>query len=460
MTAADRSELAALPRIDALVDASADLVARYGRPATTAALRRAVEAARAALLAGRPGVPGPDDLAAAAAAELAARRPGPPRPVINAAGVVVHTNLGRAPLSQAARQAMLDAAGYCDLEYDLAGGVRGSRGARLDPLLAEATGAQAGTAVNNAAAALVLVLTALAGGRDVLVSRGELVEIGGSFRLPEIMAASGARLVEVGTTNRTRASDYAPGGPGADVALILKVHPSNYRITGFTAEPTVAELAAVARAREVPLVHDVGSGLLGHRPEPWLHDEPTVRVSLEAGADLVLCSGDKLLGGPQAGLLVGRSDLVALCRRHPLARALRLDKLRVAALVATLESHLRDALDELPIWAMLHDDPAQLRRRAEALAAAVGGEVVDGATLIGGGAVPGHDLPSPLVRLRCPSPDAVARRLRQGHPPVVARVDDAAVWFDLRTVDRADDSVLVRCLADALGPQEARQHPQ
>ena len=435
----DRPTLAMLPRIDALVAAAGDLVTRYGGTATTAALRRAVDEARRSLLDVGGVAPGVDEVLAVAAADLAVRRPGPPRRVLNAAGVVIHTNLGRAPLSDSARRAVNEAAGYCDLEFDLASGGRGSRGARLEPLLAEAAGAPAAIAVNNAAAALVLVLAALAGGREVLVSRGELVEIGGSFRLPEIMAASGARLVEVGTTNRTRATDYRAG---ADVALLLKVHPSNYRVTGFTEAPSVAALAAVARDRGVPLVHDVGSGLLDDADEPWLAEEPSLRGSLAAGADLVLCSGDKLLGGPQAGVLVGRPDLVAECRRHPLARALRLDKLRVAALIATLESHLRGAREELPTWAMLAADPGALRRRATALASRVGGTVEDGETLVGGGSAPGAAVQSPVVRVPAAPPERVAARLRAGDPPVVARVEAGALWLDLRTVPEGSDGLL------------------
>ncbi len=441
--------LAALPRVDALVAAAPQLVSAHGRAAATDALRAAVDRARATVMEGRGDVPAVEDLVAAAGADLAARRPGPPRRVVNAAGVVVHTNLGRAPLSQAARRAVDEAAGYCDLEYDLATGARGARGARLEPLLAEATGAQAGIAVNNAAAALVLVLAALAAGREVLVSRGELVEIGGSFRLPEIMAAAGVTLVEVGTTNRTRAGDYHAG---SDVALLLKVHPSNYRISGFVEEANVAQLAAVAgRHHGVPLVHDVGSGLLHDASDRALAGEPSVAASLRDGADLVICSGDKLLGGPQAGLVVGRIDLVASCARHPLARALRLDKLRVAALVATLEAHLRGAVEEVPVWAALRADRAALDRRAAALADRVGGTVTEGVTLVGGGSAPGQGVASPVVRLVCPRPDEVARELRDGAPPIVVRVADDAVEVDLRTVDPADDQVVAERLTAAAG---------
>jgi L-seryl-tRNA(Ser) seleniumtransferase len=446
----DRGELAALPRVDVLVEAAGELVARHGRGPATEALRRAVDAARSALLGNLPTATDVPALVAAADADLRARRPGPPRAVVNAAGIVVHTNLGRAPLSEAARRAVAEAAGYCDLEYDLATGERGRRDGRLEPLLVEATGAQAGIAVNNAAAALVLVLAALAAGREVLVSRGELVEIGGSFRLPEIMAASGARLVEVGTTNRTRAGDYAQAlrRPDADVALLLAVHPSNYRITGFTEAPSTGALAEVARQARVPLVHDTGSGLLTAVDEPWSHGEPSIAGSIGAGADLVLCSGDKLLGGPQAGLLVGRADLVDACRRHPLSRALRLDKLRIAALVATLEAHLRGARAEVPVWAMLAG--ADLDRRVRTLAGKTGGEVAEATTLVGGGSAPGSGVSSPVLRLPHPAAGEVAARLRSGDPPIVVRVVDGAIVIDLRTVPPEADALLAERLAAAL----------
>lgn len=438
---ADRDALAALPRIDDLVDRAHPLVRDYGQRQATDALRRTTDAARQALLAGQDAATDPHALIAAAEVELARRRPGPPRRIVNATGVIIHTNLGRAPLAPEAVEAAAQAAGYCDLEFDLDTGGRGSRNARLAPLIADACRAPAGMAVNNAAGALVLCLAALAAGREVLVSRGELVEIGGSFRLPEIMHASGAQLVEVGTTNRTRADDFTTAG--SDVALILAVHPSNYRVSGFAEAPSISELAGVADARGVPLVHDVGSGLLTDEVAAWAVDEPSMAGSLAAGADLALASGDKLLGGPQAGLLAGRADLVSRCQRHPLARALRLDKLRIAALVVTLEAHLREGRTALPTWARLEADEAELTARAQRLATALGGEVVEGASLVGGGSAPGREIPSPVVRVSIAAPDAVARRLRSGEPVVVCRVDDGALWLDPRTVEPADDDVLV-----------------
>jgi L-seryl-tRNA(Ser) seleniumtransferase len=443
--------LRGLPAIDRLLAAADDLIDRYGRTTTTEALRAAVDHARGAVLAGDP-VPTDADLLGAAAAALAARRPPPPRPLINATGVVVHTNLGRAPLATAARDAMVAASGYCDLEYDLPTGGRGSRGARLEPLLCDATGAQAAFAVNNAAAALVLALAALARNRDVIVSRGELIEIGGSFRLPDIMEASGARLLEVGTTNRTRASDYDAGD---DPAAILTLHPSNYRIVGFVAQPSVAELAAVAAKRGIPLIYDVGSGLL-QRAGGALASEPAVASALQDGADVVLCSGDKLLGGPQAGLLFGRRDLIAACRRHPLARALRLDKLRIAALHATLDLHLRDRAHEVPVWRMLSAGTDSLEARCRELvqrlvAAGLAAEVAADAGLPGGGAAPDAHLPGPVVRLWVARPNELAARLRDGDPPIVVRVADGSVIVNPRTVTPDDDERIVTALTHLLG---------
>ena len=448
MTTQDLSRLRELPSIDRLLAAAGELIDRYGRAATTAALRSAVDAARRAVLGG-DAVPSADDLITAAAQALPARRPPPLRPVINATGVVVHTNLGRAPLAPQARAAMVDASGYCDLEYDLETGDRGARAARLEPLLCDASGAEAAYVVNNAAAALVLALATVAAGREVLVSRGELIEIGGSFRLPDIMGASGALLHEVGTTNRTRAGDFLAG---TDVAAILTLHPSNYRIVGFVEQPSLRELAAVARQRQVPLIFDVGSGLL--TPAGGVMEaEPSVTGALRDGADLVLCSGDKLLGGPQAGLLFGRRDLIAACRRHPLARALRLDKLRIAALHATLELHLRDRACDVPVHAMLGADAGELDARCRRLAtrldtAGVAAEVVDGAGLPGGGAAPDAHLAGPVVHLAVAHPNALAQALRRGRPPVIVRVAGDRVVIDLRTVAPDDDDVIATRLHD------------
>ena len=439
-----------LPRMDALLE-HPELVARaatLGRGTVLGAAREALEAGRRAV-AGGGSVPGVEELAARVAGELDGRWARRTRRVVNATGVVLHTNLGRAPLSAAAREAVAEAAGYASVEYDLVAGTRGRRGAAAEALLGEATGAEAGLVVNNAAGALLLALGGLARGREVVVSRGELIEIGGEFRLPQIMEAAGVVLREVGTTNRTHLRDYA-AALGADTGLVLAVHPSNYRVEGFATRPALAELAALAAERGLPLLHDVGSGLLHGE----LGDEPSVAASLRAGADLVLFSGDKLLGGPQAGLVVGRAGLVGRLARHPLARAVRADKLTLAALEATLADHLAGRRDQLPVWRALLLTAAELEPRAAAVAAAVGpvASLRSGTSVAGGGSLPGEGLESVLVVVD-PSPagaTAVLARLRSGDPPVVARVERDRVVVDLRTVPPEQDALVARALAAAL----------
>jgi len=357
------------------------------------------------------------------------------RRVLNATGVVVHTNLGRAPLSSAAVDAVQRAAGYVDIEYDVTDGQRARRGrGALAALAAAVPAAEDVHVVNNAAAALVLVATALAADREIVVSRGELIEIGDGFRLPDILTTTGARLVEVGTTNRTTTHDYAEA-ISERTAFVLKVHPSNFVVTGFTSSVSVADLAALA----VPLVVDIGSGLL--RPHPMLPDEPDAASALRAGADLVIASGDKLLGGPQAGLLLGGTDIVESLRRHPLARALRMDKLRLAALEATLRDP-RTAVD-----AALLIDPDVLRRRCAAIAdelasAGVQVDVVPSAGVVGGGGAPGVTLPGWAIAL----PERYAAALRLGEPAVVGRIEDGRCLLDLRCIDAAADSELAKAV--------------
>jgi L-seryl-tRNA(Ser) seleniumtransferase len=356
------------------------------------------------------------------------------RRVINATGVIVHTNLGRAPLATAAVEAVTRAAaGYSNLELDLVSGSRGSRHAHVEGLLRTLTGAEAAIAVNNGAGAVLLAAAALAGpGREVVVSRGQLVEIGGGFRVPDVIAQAGARLVEVGTTNRTRIADYA-AALGPDTGAVLRVHQSNFRQLGFVEDVPVEALCELG----VPVIDDVGSGALAA-----VGDEPTVQRSVRAGAALVCFSGDKLLGGPQAGLLVGRADAVEAARRHPLARALRIDKLSLAALEATLRLH-RDAPEEIPVLAMLHAAPLVLAARAERLAGAVGGSVIDGVSRVGGGALPLLELPGPVVALPDPSLAAV---LRAGDPPVLARVEDDRLILDPRTLTDGELDLVARTL--------------
>jgi L-seryl-tRNA(Ser) seleniumtransferase len=374
------------------------------------------------------------------------------RPVVNATGVIVHTNLGRAPIGDdALAAARAIGRGYSNLEYRMDDGERGSRQEHAGSLLARACGAEAGLVVNNNAAAVLLSLAALARGRGVVVSRGELVEIGGGFRVPEIMAESGCRLVEVGTTNRTRPSDYV-AAVGSDTALVLKVHASNYRMVGFVESAPVAELTSLGP----PVMVDAGSGLLDettpwlpHRPA-WLRDEPGIRQAVDAGAALVTFSGDKLLGGPQAGVVVGRSDLVAALAAHPLARAMRADKLTLAGLQAVAFSYLSGDATTIPLWRMATVPLDELAARAESIAASFpAAKVVDTEAVAGGGSLPGLTIPSVGVAVEVPAPARALGRLRDAD--VVARIEDDAVVCDLRTIDPADDERVARALAAASG---------
>ena len=388
-----------------------------------------VDAARAAIAAGDP---------ASAAGRAEAVERSLLRPVINATGVLLHTNLGRAPLGAARSGLRTAPMRYSNLEFDTERGGRGDRHAHAGSLLARLCGAESALVVNNCAAAVTLVLGALATGRGVAVSRGELVEIGGGFRVPEIVAQSGARLTEVGTTNRTRREDYERAVGAGDVALCLRVHQSNYRIVGFTEAPSVRELATLG----VPLVVDIGSGLLDEAckwlaggPPSWLRGEPAARQTLAAGADLVTFSGDKLLGGPQAGIIAGRADLVQRCARHPLARAFRAGGLVLAELQSTALAYLHRRGDEIPFWRMATRPASELRDRAEALGV---GEVCSMAATTGGGTLPGVEIPSAGVVLAGDR----ATALRGGEVPVIARVAGQRTYLDLRTVDPADDVAL------------------
>jgi len=388
--------------------------------------RAAIDRAREEIAAGRD----PGAIAELAVAELAQRRRPALRRVLNATGVLVHTNLGRAPLGAPALARVAEvAAGYSNLEYDLDLGERGSRQDHLAALLSHLTGAEAALVVNNNAAAILLALAALAEGREVVVSRGELIEIGDGFRIPDVLLRSGARLVEVGTTNRTRATDYE-SAITPDTALLLRVHQSNFRLLGFTETPQLSELAQIAKRAELPLVDDLGSGALAP-----LGDEPTPAESLRSGADLVTFSGDKLLGGPQAGIVVGRGELVERLRRHPLQRALRADKLTLAALEGTLSAALDPALGEIPILRMFNEPVERVRGRAERLARLVGGEVEETVARVGGGALPLAELRSAA----CAVEERLARPLRLGEPPVIGIVRDGRLLLDCRTL--TDDEV-------------------
>jgi L-seryl-tRNA(Ser) seleniumtransferase len=390
----------------------------------------AVDAARVVLARAREEIRAgaePGDLSARLRDELAAVRRPMLRRVVNATGVIVHTNLGRAPLPALALERVLEVGrSYSNLEFELDTGSRGSRQDHVAAIVRRLTGAEAAIVVNNNAGALLLALAALAEGREVIVSRGELIEIGDGFRIPDVLRRSGARLVEVGTTNRTRATDYA-NAVNDDTALLLRVHQSNFRVVGFSEQPTRKELAAVARAHDVPLLDDLGSGAFVPLP-----DEPTARDALAGGADLVCFSGDKLLGGPQAGIVAGRADLVERLRRHPLHRALRIDKLSLAALEGTLLLYLEPerALADVPVLRMFHEDAALVRARAERLAAAVDGEVEETVARVGGGALPLVELAS----FACTVDEDLAGPLRDGEPPVVGIVRDGRLLLDCRTL--------------------------
>jgi L-seryl-tRNA(Ser) seleniumtransferase len=424
------------------------LEAQYGADATVNALRAGADQLRAQIAAGE--VSGQTGEAIAEKIELASQHRGSLRPVINATGVVIHTNLGRAPLADAAiaRVAAI-AKGYSNLEYDLERGTRGSRTVHAESLLTAITGAEAAIVVNNNAAATLLIVTGLASGREVLISRGELVEIGGGFRVPDVMRQSGAQLREVGTTNRTRLTDYIAAVSPA-TAMFMRVHPSNFRIEGFTERPTLNELVGAGRAMHVPVVEDIGSGCLLDD----LEDEPSVQRSIEAGVDLVCFSGDKLLGGPQAGIIVGRKALVDRLRTHPLMRAVRADKITFALLEATLAEYAGGrAATTIPVQRMLHASAEEIETRAQALATILGEQgwrvaLISGVSAVGGGSAPGLQLPTVLLSIGRDgeAPDQTEQWLRTLDPPVIARIEHDRVVLDLRTVLPGDDATLAGLL--------------
>jgi L-seryl-tRNA(Ser) seleniumtransferase len=419
-------DLRDLPSVDELL--RDPRLADEPRPLATPAVRIALARAREQIRAGIE----PGDLAESVAADLTTAREYRLRRTLNATGIVVHTNLGRAPLAETALERLVEIGrGYSNLEYDLAEGARGSRQAHLAGVLRRLTGAESSLVVNNNAAAVMLALAALAEGREVLVSRGELIEIGDGFRIPDVLARSGARLVEVGTTNRTRATDYQRA-IGPETALLLRVHQSNFRLVGFTELPRLDELARVAHEHDLPLVDDLGSGVLAELP-----GEPSARESLAAGADLVCFSGDKLLGGPQAGVVVGRADLVERLRRHPLQRALRADKLTLAALEGTLTLYLdpERAARAVPVLRMLRESGDAIRARADRLASLAGGQVAATVGRVGGGALPLAELPS----FACAVEETLAQRLRAAEPPVVGVVRDGRCLLDCLTL--ADEEI-------------------
>ncbi len=457
MVATGNNKFRDLPSVDKILAAkeSRALAATYSHSALVTLARDSLQAAREGISSGRPA---PSLQALVAEIEDRARalwQPSP-RQVINATGVIIHTNLGRAPLSQEASQAAMQAAaGYSDLEVDLQKGQRGGRDAILKSLVTRLTGAESALAVNNNAAALHLILSVLALGRDVIVSRGEAVEIGGGVRVPDIMKASGAHLVEVGTTNRTYLSDYQ-NAITENTALLLKVHTSNFKVIGFTESPDTRDLSPLARESGIPLVHDVGSGCLVDTRQFGLSEEPTPQDSISAGADLVAFSGDKLFGGPQAGVIVGRKDLVSQLAKHPLARAARIDKMTMAALTTTLLHYLKEEhLDKVPVWRMISASVDDIKSRAQAWQGQIGrgSSVVTTQSTIGGGSLPGDTLPSWALQLRPPgggSIDSLAQALRTAPTPVIGRIEDDTLLLDPRTVLPDQDTALLEAVSRVL----------
>jgi L-seryl-tRNA(Ser) seleniumtransferase len=428
----------------------------------TLAVREELDAIRRSIQADGETVPALDDVAERTVTRaLQMLAPGL-RPVINATGVIIHTNLGRAPLSEAAIKAVREVAAYSNLEYDLEKGERGSRYDHAVNIMRRVTGCEDALVVNNNAAGLVLALTCIAQGQEAILSRGQSVEIGGGFRIPEIMRTSGARLVEVGTTNRTYTRDYAESIT-ADTALIMRVHASNFRVIGFTTTPGVEELAALAHEHELLMVDDIGSGALLDTARYGLAPEPMVQTSLQAGSDLVLFSGDKLLGGPQCGVIAGKSAIMARLRKHPLTRALRVDKIALAALEATLLHYFKgEAEHKIPVWRMISVGEGELKRRAEAWASRLHAEgivcsVEQGRSTIGGGSLPGETLPTWLVSITSLRQDRTAeqwagdfaRRLRHAEIPVVARIEQGAVLLDPRTVFEGEEEILLNAVLTA-----------
>ena len=436
-----------LPSVEQLLKNADHLIKEFGRPLTLDALRMTLDESRARFKA-KPeaGLPSIDDILAQAESRLTAWTSPTLLPVINATGVILHTNLGRAPLSTATIQSMNDvAANYSTLEYDLEKGQRGSRLIHAESVLQKLTGAEAAVVVNNNASAVLLVLSALANKKRVVISRSQLVEIGGGFRVPDVMKQSGAKLVEVGTTNKVRVSDYKDALE-EPTALVMRAHRSNFKIVGFTEEPELKEIVEIAHKVNVIVVDDLGSGALLDTAKYGFAHEPTVQESLAAGVDLICFSGDKLLGGPQAGIIIGKKDLIDKIRKHPLARAVRADKTCLAGVAATLLHYLKDEAErEIPIWRMMSLTPEQVKVRAEAWREVLGaGEVIQSESTVGGGSLPDESTATFALALNVKSPDKFLKKLREANPPVIARTENDKVLFDPRTV--VDDELFLTVL--------------
>lgn len=459
-----QAEFRKLPAVDLLLrmPSVALLAALHGQGPTIAALRTGLTTARKAISTGG-SAPNINELVEMAGTMLSEDAQPTLRGLINATGVIIHTNLGRAPLSQAAIVAIEQvASGYSNLEYDLVAGERGSRHDHVRDLLCTLTGAEDALIVNNNAAAVYFLLTAFCQNREVIVSRGELVEIGGGFRIPDVLRQSGARLVEVGTTNRTHPHDFADA-IGPETAALMRIHTSNFKQIGFVTMPTLAQLATAAgKQAGVLLIDDLGSGTLLKSSEYGLAAEPMVQESIAAGADLVTFSGDKLLGGPQAGLIVGRKELIGRLRRHPMARALRVDKITLAALDATLRSYRRGmATAEVPVWQMISATEAQLHTRASQWQSYLANQgivstLLSGESAVGGGSLPGETLPTTLLALQHPVPDQVSAHLRAGQPAIVGRIQQDQFVLDPRTVLPTEEMMLLQRLVEVLHDQPNR----
>jgi L-seryl-tRNA(Ser) seleniumtransferase len=456
-----QKQLRKLPSVDRLLRELSveNLLQQHGHDLTTTAVQDTLAEVRETILAGEL-CPEMAELVLRVAQRLAALLQPSLCPVINATGVIIHTNLGRAPLSQAAQEAMRETSAYCNLEFDMAVGRRGSRYVHAEDLLCRLTGAEAGLVVNNDAGAVLLILSALAKGREVVISRGQLVEIGGGFRIPDVMAQSGAQLVEVGTTNRTYLRDYE-AAISENTSMLLHVHSSNFRLIGFVHHTPLEDLASLAHSRNLLAVEDLGSGALLDTAQYGLSHEPTVQESLAAGVDLVCFSGDKLLGGPQAGIILGHKGVIAALKRHPLTRALRVSKSILAGLQATLLHYLKgEAVSAVPVWQMMAMETSEIEARARDLVewlrarqlgtAGTQVEVIDGWSRVGGGSLPEETLPTRLVALRVPAAHELAQTLRLGSPAVIGRIENDAFVLDLRTVLPGEDAALRRALEAAL----------
>ncbi len=444
-----------LPSVEQILQtqAAADLIALFGRPLTLDALRATLDEVRARFKATEiTALPSQVLILSQAESTLIAWTKPTLLPVINASGVILHTNLGRAPLSTATIHAMdLVSRSYSNLEYDIEKGVRGSRLVHTESILQKLTGAEAALVVNNCASAVLLVLSALANKKRVVISRTQLVEIGGGFRVPDVMKQSGAKLVEIGATNKVRLSDYQ-SALAESAGLVMRAHRSNFKLVGFTEEPELKDIVKAAHEAGVPVVDDLGSGALYDTAKYGIVHEPTVQESIEAGADIVCFSGDKLLGGPQAGIIIGKAELIAKIKKHPLARAVRADKTCLAGLSATLLHYLKDEAErEVPIVRMMSMTPKQIKGRAEAWAGELGqGQIVEGESTVGGGSLPDESIPTFLLSLEVKSVERFMKSLRRSNPPVIARTADDKILFDPRTVLPEQDEVFLSVLKKAL----------